>query len=193
MSTAFDFASFLGRYGGRWSERAYLDLPELPLRVELANGTLVMSPAPTRPHQRLITALTTEVDAAVGTVAAGRLEAVAGIDVRLWRDHIRVPDIVVVGHSSDAVADAADVALAVEITSPGNVRQDRIVKHGEYAEAGIPFYVRVDLHLGVEALTATAYELVDGEYTELAYASDGVLRLERPWPVEVDLRAAARG
>ena len=56
----------------------------------------------------------------------------------------------------------ADVLLVVEITSPSNFRQDRIVKHGEYAEAGIPFYVRVDLHLGVEELTATAYELVDG-------------------------------
>jgi hypothetical protein len=24
-------------------------------------------------------------------------------------------------------------------------------------------------------------------------AADGVLRLQRPWPVEIDLRAAARG
>ena len=74
-----------------------------------------------------------------------------------------------------------------------NFRQDRIVKHGEYAEAGIPFYVRIDLHLGVDELTASAYELIDGVYEEIATAPDGVLRLQRPWLLEADLRALARG
>ena len=53
--------------------------------------------------------------------------------------------------------------------------------------------MRVDLHLGVENIVATAYELADGCYLEMASAADGVLRFERPWPVEIDLRAAARG
>jgi Uma2 family endonuclease len=45
----------------------------------------------------------------------------------------------------------ADILLLVEITSPGNFRQDRIVKHGDYATAGIPFYLRVDLEKGHES------------------------------------------
>lgn len=68
-----------------------------------------------------------------------------------------------------------------------------IVKHGDYAEAGVPFYLRIDLHLGIDELTAAAYELVDGRYCEYATAPDGVLRLPRPWPLEADLRALARG
>lgn len=87
----------------------------------------------------------------------------------------------------------ADVLMLVEITSPGNFRQDMIVKHGDYAEAGVPFYLRIDLHKGIEDLTASAYELVEGTYHEFATALDGVLRLPRPWPLEADLRAMARG
>ena len=77
---------------------------------------------------------------------------------------------------------AADVLLLVEITSPGNFRQDIIVKHGDYAEAGVPFYLRIDLHKGIDQLTASAYQLVDGRYREFATASDGVLRLDRSRP-----------
>jgi hypothetical protein len=88
---------------------------------------------------------------------------------------------------------AADVLLVGEVSSPSNFRQDRITKHGEYSEAGIPFYVRIDLHLGIDELTASAYELMDGVYREFATAPDGVLRMLRPWPPEADLRALARG
>ncbi len=117
-----------------------------------------------------------------------------GLNLRLWPGNVRIPDVVVARPASNALATpASEALLVVEITSPGNFRQDRIVKHGEYAEAGIAFYLRVDLHLGPDDLTATTYELVGSEYAELAHAADGVLRLERPWPVEIDLRAAARG
>ena len=88
---------------------------------------------------------------------------------------------------------ADDVLLLLEITSAGNFRQDMIVKHGDYAEAGVPFYLRIDLHKGIDELTASAYELVDGSYREFATAPDGVLRLDRPWPLVADLRALARG
>jgi hypothetical protein len=70
---------------------------------------------------------------------------------------------------------------------------DRIGKHGDYAAAGIPFYLRVDLENGIEALEATLYQLVDGEYREAARSGDGVLRSSLPWPFEIDLRAMATG
>jgi hypothetical protein len=34
---------------------------------------------------------------------------------------------------------------------------------------------------------------VGGVYREYATAPDGVLRLDRPWPLAADLRALARG
>jgi len=83
--------------------------------------------------------------------------------------------------------------LLVEITSPGNFRQDRIVKHGDYAAGGIPFYLRIDLENGADALEATLFELADGEYREAARSVDGVLRSTAPWPFEADLRALATG
>jgi hypothetical protein len=63
-----------------------------------------------------------------------------------------------------------------------------IVKHGDYAEAGVPCYLRIDLHKGIHQLTVSART-----YREFATVSDGVLRLDRPWPVQADLRAMARG
>ena len=67
------------------------------------------------------------------------------------------------------------------------------MKHGDYAAAGIPFYLRIDLEKGHEVLEATLFELVDGEYREAARSDAGVLRAARPWPFEADLRTLATG
>ncbi len=150
-----------------------------------------MSPLSAIPHFRLIKEVTNLLDRTCPDLA---WEALPGARVRLWTDHIREPDVVVIraGLQGKKV-DVADVLMLVEVTSPGNFRQDMIVKHGDYAEAGVPFYLRIDLHKGLDELTASAFELVDGVYLEIASAPDGVLRLPRPWPVEADLRALARG
>jgi Uma2 family endonuclease len=71
--------------------------------------------------------------------------------------------------------------------------QDRIVKHGDYAAAGVPFYLRVDLEKGHEVVEATLFELADGEYRETARSENGMLRSSVPWPFEADLRALATG
>jgi hypothetical protein len=88
---------------------------------------------------------------------------------------------------------AADVLLLGEVTSPGNFRYDRIVKHRDYAAAGILFSLRVDLENGPDAVEATLFELIDGEYREAVRSVDGVLRSSVPWPFEADLRALASG
>lgn len=182
--------SLLGHVGP-WTEEDYLALGETLARIELVDGVLVVSPMAEETHQAVVS----ELAFALRTARSNSdLTVFAGLDVRLWPGNIRIPDVAVARRGGRRVnTPAADVLLVVEVTSPGNFRQDRIAKHGEYAEAGIPFYLRVDLHLGVEELTATLYELVDGAYTELAHAADGVLRLTQPWPVELDLRAVARG
>ncbi|MFD1528762.1 Uma2 family endonuclease [Pseudonocardia aurantiaca] len=178
-------------HGGPWTEDEYFALPETPARIELVDGMLVVSPLSSVPHHRLVYELTHLLRT---TCPDGRWEALPGGNVRLWQDHIRIPDVVVARSGLDVLyVDADDVLLLAEVTSPGNFRQDRIVKHTDYAEAGIAFYLRVDLHDGVGEVRASAFELVDGSYREYATAPDGVLRLERPWPLEADLRALARG
>ena len=67
------------------------------------------------------------------------------------------------------------------------------VDPGDYAAAGIQFYLRVDLENGIEALEATLYQLVDGEYREAARSVDGMLRSSLPWPFEADVRTLAKG
>jgi Uma2 family endonuclease len=178
-------------HAGPWTEDDYFALPDVPARVELVDGALLVTPLSSIAHQRLIYETTHVLRE---TCTDDRWEALPAADVRLWQDHIRAPDALVVRAGLDGLrVAAADVLLLVEITSSGNFRQDMIVKHGDYAEAGVPFYLRIDLHKGIDQLTASAYQLVDGSYREFANAPDGVLRLDRPWPVQADLRAMARG
>jgi Uma2 family endonuclease len=176
---------------GPWTEDDYFALPDVPSRVELVDGALLVTPLSSLAHQRLILATTNLLAV---SCTDSRWEALPGANVRLWPDHIRAPDSLVVRAGLNGrKVEAADVLVLVEITSTGNFRQDMIVKHGDYAEAGVPFYLRIDLHEGIDELTASAFELTDGRYREIATAPDGVLRLERPWPLRADLRALARG
>jgi Uma2 family endonuclease len=80
-----------------------------------------------------------------------------------------------------AVLDAADVAMVVEIVSPGSVAADRAIKPRLYAEAGIPHYVRVELAGPTAILGRLA-----GERYELT-AADQVLRMREPFPLDLDL------
>ena len=117
-----------------------------------------------------------------------------GLNVRLWPGHVRAPDVVLMRRGAMSLyVPARDMLLLAEITSPGNFRQDRIAKQGDYAAAGIPFYLRVDLENGIEALEAALFQLVDGEYREAVRSVDGVLHSSLPWPFAADLRALATG
>ncbi len=176
---------------GPWTEDDYFALPETSSRVELVDGALLVSPQSSVPHSRLIKTVVNLLDS---TCPDPSWEALPPNNVRLWPDHIREPDVTVIRSGLQGrKVEVADVLMLVEITSPGNFRQDMIVKHGDYAEAGVPFYLRIDLHKGIDDLTASAYELADGGYREYATAPDGLLRLICPWPLEADLRAMARG
>ena len=176
---------------GAWTEDEYFALPETPARVELVDGALVVNPLPDSLHQRLVREIGNLLDR---TCPTREWEVFPGLNVRLWPGHVRAPDVVLMRRGAMTLyVPARDMLLLAEITSPGNFRQDRIAKHGDYAAAGIPFYLRVNLENGMEALEATLYQLVDGGYCEAARSVDGVLRSSLPWPFEVDLRALATG
>jgi Putative restriction endonuclease len=176
---------------GPWTEDEYFALPETPARIEAGRRdtrreSALGGPAPSAGLR---------ADAAVQHDVPGRvMGGLPGSNVRLWKDHIRLPDVVVARSGLDVLyVPVSEILVLAEVTSPGTSRQDMIVKHTDYAEAGVQFYLRVDLHRGIDGLTASLYELVDGVYREIATAPDGVLRLQRPWPLEADLRALARG
>ena len=173
---------------GPWTEEDFLALPE-DRRIELVDGGLLMSPSAGRAHQRLSFRLAGAFDAAV----VPGFEVMEAVNVRVAPGRILIPDVVVVTDpgAQDATADAAAVALVVEIVSPGSVAVDRAIKPPLYAAAGIPHYLRVEP--GGGGVSATAHRLTDGRYREIASAAPGErLRLLEPFPVELDLTCLAR-
>jgi hypothetical protein len=79
---------------------------------------------------------------------------------------------------------ADEVVLAVEIVSVGSERTDRTIKHGEYADAGIPHYWIVD----VEPRPALTASHRAGEFGYVdAPAVTGVFTADEPFPVRLEL------
>ena len=81
--------------------------------------------------------------------------------------------------------DIRHAVLLGEIVSPGNRRKDIIDRPREYAAAGVPFFLRVDLRNRVPTLAL--YELTEGEYRPVAAAAAGTRFVMRePFEFSID-------
>ncbi|MDR6597507.1 Uma2 family endonuclease [Saccharothrix longispora] len=99
----------------------------------------------------------------------------------------RRPDLLVVPRAAVAhggMLRASDALVVVEIVSPGSKRMDRIVKRGEYADAGIPHYWIVDL---AEPVSLVACHLAGGFGYQDPGDVTGVFTTDVPFPVRLDL------
>lgn len=185
MATPLD----LFDHAGPWTEEEFLALPE-DRRIELLDGELLVTPSANHAHQRLSLRLAMAID----TAAPAGFEVLEAINVRLAIGRILIPDLAVITTPGvdSVVSDAHDVALVVEIVSPGSVVTDRAVKPQLYAAAGIPSYLRIEL--GRDGPAAVAYRLRDGRYVEESRAAPGaVLSLHEPFPLDVDLASLISG
>lgn len=168
-----------------WSEEEFLALP-VDRRVELLDGSLLVSPAGRALHQWLSSQLWVVLNAA----APAGLRALEAVNVRVAPGRILIPDLSVVANPDlDVVVyPAADVRLVVEITSPGNLAIDRAVKPQFYAQAGIPHYLRVELSRGQP--TGLVFALGAERYVETGRFPPGeATRMVEPFPVSFDLVA----
>ncbi|SCL65607.1 Endonuclease, Uma2 family (restriction endonuclease fold) [Micromonospora citrea] len=169
-------------HDGPWSEEEYLALGETRQRVELFDGSLHVTRAPTPRHQRISRRLGNLLEP--GAEALG-LELLEAVNVRLRPDRIPIPDLVITGpiDLDDPWIDAADVKLVCEIISPGNAATDKVLKMHYYAAAGIEWYLLVEQ----ETLTVHLYQWQGAHYAERSVTKAGEA-LELTEPVRATVR-----
>src|SRR6478752_8493269 len=158
------------------------DLDQLPndsLRYELLDGILLVSPAPTRRHQRA----TLQLGLLLQSACPRDMEVlVAPLDWRPDRKTSLQPDVLVLGNRDLASPARESMILAVEVLSPSSRRKDAVYKRSKYEDEGVASYWIVD----PEAPSILALDLVDGRYVTVGEApGDQQITLTRPFPVTV--------
>lgn len=158
-----------------------LDLiPDDGLQYELLDGLLLVSPAPTMPHQRAVGKLFMLLQVA----CTPELEVfVSPVDWRPDRRSSLQPDVLVVANADVDVKNIErPLALAVEVLSPSTRRKDQILKRSKYQDSGITSYWIVD----PAAPSIEILDLVDGVYRTTAFARDDeVAHAVLPFPVAI--------
>lgn len=163
-----------------------LDPPPDGSRLELLLGHLHVSPSPSFRHQRAGDELRELIKYAIRAANRTDLQVVTaiGVEISTGLRTAVIPDVVLVlDEPNDICAKAEQVALIVEIWSPGNSRGERETKKGAYASAGIPGFWEIDQG------RVRAYYLENGRYVEEISAGPGdriTVRRAAPVPVTFD-------
>lgn len=131
-----------------WTRDEVLALPEDGKRYELIDGELLVSPAPTWPHQWAVSALHSRLKAYVREHRIG-VAMFSPADLDLKSGQVSQPDVFVVSIRSDGripqAWDECDVPILIaEVLSPSTARYDRITKRVRYQRSGVGEYWIVD-------------------------------------------------
>ncbi|MBD0277953.1 MAG: Uma2 family endonuclease [Flavisolibacter sp.] len=167
-------------------ERAYIKPPQTMMevfqslpegtRVQLINNQLIMSPAPTDPHQKVLDKIYRRLGDYIEEKNLGEKRPTP-YDVYLNRRNAYQPDIIFIANENlhkikeDGLHGAPD--LVIEILSPATWRIDKEDKKDEYERSGVKEYWMVDpLDKSTEG-----FQLVHGEFQPLP-AEQGKLSLQ---------------
>lgn len=129
-----------------WTYAEWEKQPETLQPTELWNGELIVSPAPTPDHQRIVMKLGFAMNSFVEARELGTIY-LSPIDVVLSDHRVMQPDIVFVAKENGSIVQKAVQGapdLAVEVVSEGSWRRDRIDKKALYEQFGVKEYWIVD-------------------------------------------------
>ncbi|TCO65888.1 Uma2 family endonuclease [Actinocrispum wychmicini] len=182
---------WLIRRAGGWTLRDVQRLPE-DYRVEVLDGALIVNPSPLPVHQRIARRLAAALE---GQLPAGwQLEV--DIDVMLAENPLDyvAPDIVVFPAALPLTTRPVPgnaVLLVVEVVSQGSRKEDRGSKPIAYAEAGVPYYWRVEGPAsGEDVVTVYVHELPPGASRyDITGVYESKLEVELERSVSIDLTA----
>jgi Uma2 family endonuclease len=163
-----------------WTEEESAD-------IEIVDGLLAPRPSPSKRHNRIAMRIAVALDQASGR----EWRAVTDVDLRLQDVPLRNrrPDVIVFRADTLDVTPTRPehVLMAVEVVSSGSETTDRIVKHEQYAKAGIQFYWRVEPEPAGGPLVYTyILDRSSGVYRD-GDVFTGVVTANAPFPVTIDL------
>lgn len=122
-------------------------LPESMLHTEYIQGEIIMAPAPSTPHQRIVGIIFFALTDFVRREGGGEV-FVSPLDVILPSGDVVQPDVFFM--RGDEVKRAVKErvrgvpTLAVEVLSPGSVKHDTLTKRDLYEQNGVREYWIVD-------------------------------------------------
>lgn len=159
-----------------------LDLPADAPRVELVDGVMLVVPSPAISHQNLASL----VWLWLRRNAPAHLSPVQAVGVAVGANNTYEPDVLLYraegGDANRHFLRPEEVALVVEVVSPGTRRRDRFDKPFHYADAGIPYYWRIEQ----DPVRVYAYKLENGIYKERADSTD-TLVVDEPFAIRLPI------
>ncbi|WP_116247406.1 Uma2 family endonuclease [Nocardiopsis sp. FIRDI 009] len=183
---------------GGWTADDMDELPPGAPRMELIDGALVLLSPQTKFHAKVMLRLV----AALEEVAPEGIDILHEMTMKLGKYQRPEPDVLVYRYEEgdDDRLDwyrathvpPEDVLIAVEIVSEESQDRDRTTKPLKYAQAGIPHFWRIEPEKNGPAIHV--YELDgtrDPRYVPITIARER-LKLDVPFPMDIDVRALAR-
>jgi Uma2 family endonuclease len=127
-----------------WTADMVRALPDDGLRHEVLDGVHVVSPSPSRAHQRAVRVLLSMLEPYCAQHRLG--EALnSPADIEFSDRDLLQPDVFVVPNTGPSWREATTLLLAVEVLSPSTARTDRHAKRTTYLRYRVPEYWIVDL------------------------------------------------
>ena len=169
----------------------YQDLEGMPddgYRREIIGGSLVVTPAPSGGHQRVTLNLGALLRAAE---TGGTMAMVAPFDWKLPDGGSVQPDVMVIRREdfdpAGPLPASAVPLLVVEVLSPSNPAQDRMLKRDLYQRLAVPAYWIVD----PSRPSLLALRRVEGRFEVEADTSE-TFRTDWPFPIQVIVAELAK-